>query len=197
MSLPAEVSIVQLAADIDRWDEVLALIMRAFAFMDGVIDPPSSAHRLTVENLRARALEETAFLALKENEIVGCVFVLKRADDLYIGKLAVEPTLQGQGVGKQLMQAVEDLARSHNRTAIELQTRIELTGNHAAFARLGFRETERTAHKGYDRPTSITMRKMLPVSKRYPKTNARLPRQDHAGAMAGHALSGSTRSGGR
>lgn len=188
---------MQLAADFDRWDEVLALIMRAFAFMDGVIDPPSSAHRLTVENLRARALEETAFLALKENEIVACVFVLKRANDLYIGKLAVEPTLQGQGVGKQLMQAVEDLARSHNRTAIELQTRIELTGNHAAFARLGFRETERTAHKGYDRPTSITMRKMLPVGKRYPKTNARLPRQDHAGAMAGHALSGSTRSGGR
>ncbi|MER8763116.1 GNAT family N-acetyltransferase [Mesorhizobium sp. M0701] len=161
MSLPADVSIVQLAADFDRWDEVLALVMRAFAFMDEVIDPPSSAHRLTVENLRARALEETAFLALKGNEIVGCVFVLKRADDLYIGKLAVEPTLQGQGVGKQLMQAVEDLARSRNRTAIELQTRVELTGNHAAFARLGFRETERTAHKGYDRPTSITMRKVL------------------------------------
>lgn len=161
MSLPADVSIVQLAADFDRWDEVLALVMRAFAFMEDVIDPPSSAHRLTVENLRARALEETGFLALKESEIVGCVFILERADDLYVGKLAVVPALQGQGIGKRLMQAVEDLARSHNRAAIELQTRVELTGNHAAFARLGFRETERTAHKGYDRPTSITMRKAL------------------------------------
>ncbi|TIT24583.1 MAG: GNAT family N-acetyltransferase [Mesorhizobium sp.] len=129
--------------------------------MDGIIDPPSSAHRLTVENLRAKAMEETAFLALKQSEIVGCVLFLKRADDLYIGKLAVEPALQGQGIGKRLMQAVEDLARSHNRTAIELQTRIELIGNHAAFARLGFRETVQTAHKGYDRPTSITMRKVL------------------------------------
>ncbi|MER9231958.1 GNAT family N-acetyltransferase [Mesorhizobium sp. M0622] len=161
MSLPADVSIVQLGADFERWDEVLALVMRAFAFMDGVIDPPSSAHRLTVENLRAKALEETGFLALKESEIVGCVFVLERADDFYVGKLAVVPALQGQGIGKRLMQAVEDLARSQNRTAIELQTRVELTGNHAAFARLGFRETERTAHKGYDRPTSITMRKVL------------------------------------
>ncbi|WP_292654008.1 GNAT family N-acetyltransferase [Mesorhizobium sp.] len=161
MSLPADVSIVQLAADFDRWDEVLALVLRAFAFMDGIIDPPSSAHRLTVENLRAKAMEETAFLALKQSEIVGCVLFLKRADDLYIGKLAVEPALQGQGIGKRLMQAVEDLARSHNRTAIELQTRIELIGNHAAFARLGFRETVQTAHKGYDRPTSITMRKVL------------------------------------
>ncbi|RUY90914.1 GNAT family N-acetyltransferase, partial [Mesorhizobium sp. M7A.F.Ca.CA.003.01.2.1] len=39
---------------------------------------------------------------------------------------------------------------------------IELTANHAAFARLGFRETGRTAHDGYARPTSITMRKALP-----------------------------------
>ena len=60
-----------------------------------------------------------------------------------------------------LMRAAEDLAVSHGKRAIELQTRIELSANHAAFARLGFDETERTAHEGYDRPTSITMRKVL------------------------------------
>jgi predicted N-acetyltransferase YhbS len=155
------VSIAQLAADFDRWDEVLALIMRAFASMDGVIDPPSSAHRLTVENLRDKARQEMGFAALKDGRTVGCVFVLERTNDFYVGKLAVEPDFQGQGIGSQLMQAVEDLARNRGKPAIELQTRVELTGNHAAFARLGFRETERTAHKGYDRPTSITMRKCL------------------------------------
>jgi predicted N-acetyltransferase YhbS len=155
------VSVEQLPADFDRWDEVLALIMRAFAAMDGVIDPPSSAHRLTVENLRDKARQETGFAALKVGRTVGCVFVLERANDFYIGKLAVEPDFQGQGIARQLMQAVEDLARNRGKPAIELQTRIELTGNHAAFARLGFRETERTAHKGYDRPTSITMRKVI------------------------------------
>ncbi|RWQ43062.1 MAG: GNAT family N-acetyltransferase [Mesorhizobium sp.] len=153
------VSIAQLPADFDRWDEVLALIMRAFASMDGVIDPPSSAHRLTVENLRDKARQEMGFSALKDGRIVGCVFVLERANDFYVGKLAVEPGFQGQGIGSQLMQAVEDLACNRGKPAIELQARIELTGNHAAFARLGFRETERTAHNGYDRPTSITMRK--------------------------------------
>jgi predicted N-acetyltransferase YhbS len=155
------VSVEQLPADFDRWDEVLALIIRAFASMDGVIDPPSSAHRLTAESLRDKARQETGFAAMKGGRTVGCIFALERANDFYVGKLAVEPGFQGEGIGRQLMQAIEDLARSRGKPAIELQTRIELTGNHAAFARLGFRETERTAHTGYDRPTSITMRKVL------------------------------------
>ncbi|RAZ75924.1 GNAT family N-acetyltransferase [Mesorhizobium atlanticum] len=156
------ISIIGLPADFDRWDDLLALIRRAFAYMDGVIDPPSSAHLLSADSLAEKAKREAGFLAVENGRIVGCVFALERARDFYVGKLAVEPALQGQGVGARLMQAVEDLARERDKDAIELQARIELTANHAAFARLGFRETARTAHAGYDRPTSITMRKVLP-----------------------------------
>ncbi|MER9298324.1 GNAT family N-acetyltransferase [Mesorhizobium sp. M0621] len=155
------VSITQIPADFDRWDDVLALIMRAFASMDGVIDPPSSANLLTADTLRDKARQETGFVALNGDRIVGCVFALERVAELYVGKLAIAPDCQGQGIGRRLMQAVEDLARSRGKVAIELQTRIELTANHAAFGRLGFHETERTAHEGYARPTSITMRKAV------------------------------------
>ena len=157
----ASVSIIRLPADFERWDDVLTLILGAFASMDGVIDPPSSAHQLTVERLREKAEHETGFAAFQDGRIVGCVFVLERADDVYVGKLAVEPDRQGSGIGKQLMQAAETLARTRGKTALELQTRIELTANHAVFARMGFHETRRTAHEGYSRPTSITMRKSL------------------------------------
>ncbi|MDG4873893.1 GNAT family N-acetyltransferase [Mesorhizobium sp. WSM4935] len=156
------ISVTGLPADFDRWDDLLALIQRAFAYMDGLIDPPSSAHLLTADTLAEKARREAGVLALENGRIVGCVFALERARDFYVGKLAVEPRLQGQGIGTRLMRAVEDLARERGKDAIELQTRIELTANHAAFARLGFRETERTAHEGYARPTSITMRKVLP-----------------------------------
>ncbi|RUT89133.1 MULTISPECIES: GNAT family N-acetyltransferase [unclassified Mesorhizobium] len=155
------VSITRIPVDFDRWDDVLALIMRAFASMDGIIDPPSSAHLLTADSLRDKARQETGFVALKGDRIVGCVFALEKVTEFYVGKLAVPSDCQGQGIGRRLMQAVEDLARSRGKAAIELQTRIELTGNHEAFARLGFRETERTAHEGYARPTSITMRKAI------------------------------------
>jgi predicted N-acetyltransferase YhbS len=155
------VLIERLPAGFDCWEEVLSLINRSFAYMDGVVDPPSSVHRLTAEALRGKAEEETGFLATSEGRIVGCVFVVEREHDCYIGKLAVGLEVQGQGIGKKLVGAVEDFAMARGKAALELQTRIELTANHAAFARLGFRETARTAHVGYDRPTSLTMRKVL------------------------------------
>ncbi|RWE02698.1 GNAT family N-acetyltransferase [Mesorhizobium sp.] len=161
MDQPAALLVSELPPDFARWDELLALILRAFAYMDGVIDPPSSARLLTPENLMSKAGQETAFLAVENGQVVGCIFALERAKDFYVGKLAVEPGLQGRGIGGRLMQAVEDFARRRGKHAIELQTRIELAANHAAFARLGFRESARTAHEGYDRPTSITMRKAL------------------------------------
>ncbi|UDL92302.1 GNAT family N-acetyltransferase [Mesorhizobium sp. PAMC28654] len=161
MNQGVAVSIIRLSTNFERFDDVLALILKAFASMDGVIDPPSSANRLNVASLREKARHETGFAALQDGRIVGCVFVLERADDLYVGKLAVEPDRQGSGIGKQLMQAVETLARTRGKAVLELETRIELTANHAVFVRLGFHETERTAHEGYSRPTSITMRKVL------------------------------------
>lgn len=155
------VDIVRLPPTFDRWQELLDLIRRAFAYMDGVIDPPSSAHRLTLVSLEEKCAAETVFLAVAEGRLAGCVFVANRGAHAYVGKLAVEPVLQGQGIGKRLLEAAEAEAKRLGNLVVELQTRVELTGNHAAFARLGFRETARTSHNGYDRPTSITMRKEL------------------------------------
>ena len=157
----AAVTVIPLEPGFDRWDDLLGLVRRSFAYMDGLIDPPSSVHRLTPATLADKAGQETALVARDGAALLGCVFLADRGDHLYVGKLAVEPGLQGKGVGRRLMAAAEDHARGLGRTALELQTRVELTGNQAAFARLGFRETARTAHKGFNRPTSVTMRKEL------------------------------------
>ena len=145
----------------EDWSALLAMIHRAFAYMDGRIDPPSSLHRLDAEGLRKKAGAEICLVIRQGGTIVACIFCDPRPDCLYVGKLAVDPALQGQGLGRALMAAAEEEARRRALPALELQTRIELTGNHAAFTRLGFVKTGETAHEGYDRPTSITMRKPL------------------------------------
>jgi ribosomal protein S18 acetylase RimI-like enzyme len=155
------VTVVRLPAHFSRWTDLLELILASFRYMNGVIDPPSSALRLTPESLAAKAQEEIGFIAIEGETLVGCVFLAERDDHFYLGKLAVLPSRQGCGVGRRLIAAAEDAARATGKPAIELQTRVELVANQAAFLRLGFRETGRTAHAGHDRPTSVTMRKEL------------------------------------
>jgi phosphinothricin acetyltransferase len=135
-------------------DDVLALIRAAFAFMDGVIDPPSSMHRLTRESLAASG----EVWALGTPPVACAVFTV-RPPVLYVGKLAVAGAARGQGHARALLELAEARARALGLAALELQTRVELAGNQAAFRALGFVETGRTAHPGHDRPTSVTMRR--------------------------------------
>lgn len=93
--------------------------------------------------------------------MVGCAFLAEKDDHFYLGKLAVLPAHQGKGVGRQLLMAAENHAIQAGKPIVELQTRVELTRNHRKFASFGFLETERTAHPGFDRPTTLTMRKAL------------------------------------
>ena len=158
---PADISVRRAAVDFADWEAVRALIHDAFAYMNGRIDPPSSAWRLTPQSMAADAAEGALLLAGAGHTLVGCVFVRPKQDALYIGKLAVQPGLHGSGIGKALVQAARAEALARGLKALELETRIELTENHAAFARMGFTRTAETAHPGYERPTSITMRASL------------------------------------
>jgi len=158
-----EIEITRLPADFDRWQELLDLILAAFAHMDGVIDPPSSAHRLTPASLEQKAQVEAIFVAVAGRRLAGCVALADRGDHAYLGKLAVDPALQRNGIGRRLVEAAEAEAQRQGKHAVELQTRVELTGNQATFSRLGYRETERTSHAGFSRPTTITMRKDICV----------------------------------
>lgn len=156
--IPVEIAIRRAPGDFADWEGVRALILDAFAAMEGRIDPPSSALRLTPRSMAADAAQGALLLAEAESALVGCAFIRPKGDALYIGKLAVRPDRHGNGIGKALVAAARAEARALGLKALELQTRIELTENHAAFARMGFVKVAETAHPGYRRPTSITMR---------------------------------------
>lgn len=157
MPSPSAISIRRAAADTD-WASVLSLVLKAFAYMEDRIDPPSSANRLTQKDMAAQAKSGVVLLAENDCGLVGCVFLTPKTEAMYIGKLAVDPSCQGIGIGRRLFEASVEVAEEQGYAEMELQARVELTENHAAFAAMGFRETGRTAHDGYDRPTSVTMR---------------------------------------
>lgn len=46
----------------------------------------------------------------ENNEIIGCVLLKEKENELYLGMLTVSPELQNSGIGKKLMQQAEILA---------------------------------------------------------------------------------------
>ena len=75
------------------------------------------------------------------NQIIGCVYLDKRADKLYLGMLSVTPGLQARGIGKLLMSAAETYATQQCCTAIFMRvvsTRHELI---AWYERKGYYKT--------------------------------------------------------
>lgn len=138
---------------------VLHLIQTEFAYMDGRIDPPSSMHRLTTEDLARQAAEGEVWVL--GTPAIACMVLTPKADCLYLGKLAVAAAHRGQGLARVMVDLACARARALALPVVELQTRVELTANQAAFRAMGFAEVARTAHAGYARPTSITFRKAV------------------------------------
>ncbi len=147
--------------DFGDWAGLLNLLHDAFAYMDERIDPPSSLHRLDLAAIESKANQENFLIAKQNNLLVGCAFFKPLDEAIYIGKVAVTSQCRQKGLAKQMFMLIEKMAIADEFEYLELETRVELIENHQTFASLGFVKVGESAHVGYDRPTSITMRKKL------------------------------------
>ncbi|MBS0521753.1 MAG: GNAT family N-acetyltransferase [Proteobacteria bacterium] len=139
-----------------------ATIAAAFAQYRGRLVPESGAFRETAEGIAAElARGAGAIVAERNGAVVGCVMTRVLEGDLYLGRLSVLPAARGLGLAKRLVAAVEAEARARGLAGVRLGVRVVLTENQRLFTSLGFRETGREAHPGFDHPTSINMRKPL------------------------------------
>lgn len=146
-------------AQFSDWSALLDLLRSAYAYMEPRISPPSSLLRMGVAEFQEKARHEVLILALESSRILGCAFAAVREDCVYVGKLAVDESARRRGVARKIMEAAESIARQNGKACLELETRIELLENHKTFAALGFAKVAENAHPGFDRPTSITMRR--------------------------------------
>ena len=147
----------QIPEDSPMMGDLLRLMRDCFAYMEGRIDPPSSLGKTTLASLRTTAAEAEIWVIGMPP--VACMILSPRTGTLYLGKICVAPSHRQLGLSRHLVEQAERTARRLKLPTLELQSRVELVDNHATFKALGFSEHARTAHPGYDRPTSITMRK--------------------------------------
>jgi predicted N-acetyltransferase YhbS len=160
--MPAGTAVSIRAAESADAFAIAAVIRAAFEpYRDRLVPTPSALSE-TAESIGVRLGAGQGFMAEAERRIVGCVLMqLNSPDDLYVGRLAVIPELQGRGLARRLMERAEAFARADGCTQMSLGVRIALTGNIAFFERCGFRFVSAERHPGFIEPTYILMRKEL------------------------------------
>jgi len=152
---------VEINPQFDDYAGLLALLHKSFAYMDGRIDPPSSLHKLDVDGLSEKAKAETLLTAVDGDNLVGCLFVRRNDDALYLGKLAVDDSSRGQGVARQLVDVANLIGKQWSCQSLELETRIELNENQSFFEHIGFERIGENSHEGYSAPTSYKYRRQI------------------------------------
>lgn len=165
-----EITLAIAGGAFDQFVPVYTLLKTAFADHEGVIDPPSSVSRLTVDDVIADARAGTLMLVECDGDIVGCAF-LKQVEEviptleekparvMYLYHLGVAPVARRRGIARDFFNLAEMLTKQHALPALIVKSRVELTANHALFRKLGFTQIAETRHPGYDRTTSLTFLK--------------------------------------
>jgi ribosomal protein S18 acetylase RimI-like enzyme len=137
-------------------------IAAAFEQYRGKLVPESGAFAETADNIaRQMKAGAGALVAERNGQMLACVMTEMQEGDLYFGRLAVLPEARGLGLAKRLIDAVEAEARRRGLPGVRLGVRVVLTDNQCLFNSLGYVETSREPHPGFDYPTSINMRKSL------------------------------------
>jgi ribosomal protein S18 acetylase RimI-like enzyme len=79
--------------------------------------------RITIEEIEALFVDPAATLLVARDgsDLVGCVAVTRRDPSLaYLGMLCVSPELQSAGLGRRLLDAAEQYARSIGMAVMEM-----------------------------------------------------------------------------
>ena len=128
-------------ADPDDAGEVLTVQRAAYLSEAAIYQhfglPPLTE---TLAGIRAAIAALTVLKAVAGTRIVGAVRGRVEGDTCYVGRLAVAPDLQGQGIGTALLRAIEDRFPAVPR--FELFTGARSEANLRLYRRLGYVDLE-------------------------------------------------------
>ena len=92
-----------------------------------------------------------AYVLEDEGEVVAFIITYARKENQFIENVAVRPSRQGQGHGKMLLEAAEQMARSNGQDKVVLYTNLKMSENLAFYPRLGYVEMKRVSEDGFER----------------------------------------------
>ena len=86
-----------------------------------------------------------------DGQLGGFVVCYTRSDYVHLENVAVSPAFQQRGIGKKLIEFVEQQARVGGISRVELYTNAKMTENLGLYPRLGYEQFDRRFEDGFDR----------------------------------------------
>jgi ribosomal protein S18 acetylase RimI-like enzyme len=137
--------------DYEEAGRVTALAYRDFAPGD---DPHWQDYLRRIADVASRAEVTTVLVAVGDRRVLGSATIeldqkvpgsdperVLPPDEANLRMLGVDPTEQGRGVGRALVEACIDLARSRGKRMLTLSTTKLMTAAQALYERMGFEAT--------------------------------------------------------
>lgn len=113
------------------------------------------------EDYTPRIARQAVWLVERNGEVVA-VLVLEPTDDhLAIFSLAVAPLYQGQGIGRWMLDAAEQIARTAGLPELRLYTNSRMERNIVIYQHAGFHETGRRPNPHRSGWTFVDMAKAI------------------------------------
>jgi ribosomal protein S18 acetylase RimI-like enzyme len=85
-------------------------------------------------------------VAERDGQILGLVVLRISDEGFLVDNVAVDPSHQGEGVGRALLEHAEDAARRAGFDSIYLYTHERMSENLALYSRIGYVEYDRRLH---------------------------------------------------
>src|SRR5687767_5936838 len=152
---------VRLAVPGDE-ETISSLIFDAFLPFRSEYTPDAFEYTaVSPETVRERFAEGPMWLAFIGNEAVGTVSGLPEEERFYIRSMAVKPAAQGKRIGQELLDALEQHARSSGFTRLYLYTTFVLPGARPLYEKNGFCIVRETPPEEWFGMGGIEMEKVL------------------------------------
>lgn len=91
------------------------------------------------------------YIAVRGAVFAGYVVFYPEQNYMHLENIAIIPDQSGQGIGRMLIEYVEQAARKEGCAAVELYTNEAMIENLSMYAHLGYVETSRKRQAGFSR----------------------------------------------
>ncbi|WP_276357661.1 GNAT family N-acetyltransferase [Cohnella caldifontis] len=130
-------------AEDDQLPIVHRIMREAFEEYQDILNPPSGALREEVDDIRKKiGSGGGAILVWRKGEPIGSAQYYFRDDYMYIGRVSVLAHVRGTGIGKKLMNYLEQIAQDHQVCVTRIEVRKSLPNNISYYQKIGYKILE-------------------------------------------------------